>query len=214
MRKNIILMGPPGSGKGTQAKNLAKYLNYTYFGMGDLIREEIEKDSKLGQKIKLFVEKGQLIDDQDISQILLNNIVNHQEDGIIFDGFPRSLDQAHILEKILPNIEFLIINIQVRADSLLKRMEKRRICADCDKIFIIDESEIQKKCDVCGGVLIRRSDDKPEILTERVGVYENQSKPLIDYYGQNNVVINIDGEPPIEDVEKELITKINEQNID
>lgn len=206
--RNIIILGPPGSGKGTQAKKLAEKLKMSYFGTGDLIRDEINKETELGKKIKAVVEKGQLINDEAIGQIVKNNINSFKDGGIIFDGFPRSLDQAHVLEDVLPDEEFLVINIQVSAKSLLERMEKRRICSKCDKIFIID-NDAKNNCDACGGELIRRSDDNPEVLKNRIQIYETQTAPIIDYYKQQGNVININGEPSIQEVEQEIWEKIN-----
>lgn len=209
--RNIIILGPPGSGKGTQAKKLAEKLNLTYFGTGDLIREEIEKGTSLGKRIKRIVDNGKLIDDESISQIVKDNIGGYKDGAIIFDGFPRNLDQAHILDDVLPDRESLVINIQVSAKSLLKRMEKRYICEKCDKIFIVDDPRKQKTCDVCGGKLVKRSDDNPQVLAERIKVYEKQTAPLIDFYQQKGILINIDGEPSIPEVENEIWEAIEDK---
>lgn len=209
--RNIIILGPPGSGKGTQAKKLAEKLNLTYFGTGDLIREEIDKGTELGKKIKSIVEKGQLISGDEVGQLVKDNIGGYKDGAIIFDGFPRNFDQAHILEDVLPDEEFLVINIQVSAKSLLERMEKRRICEKCDKIFIVDDPDKQKTCDVCGGELVRRSDDNPQVLAERIKVYEKQTAPLIDFYQQKGILVNIDGEPSIEEVENEIWEAIEDK---
>lgn len=207
--KNIIILGPPGSGKGTQAKRLAEKLNLTYFGTGDLIREEIEKKTDLGKTFESYTSKGQLIPDEPIGQLVEDRMGAFRDGAIIFDGFPRCLEQAHILDDLLPNENFLVLNIQVSAESLMKRMEKRWICEKCDKIFIVEDPDKQKKCDVCGGKLIKRADDNPKVLDERIKVYEKQTTPLIDFYQQKGILINIDGEPPIEEVENEIWEAIN-----
>lgn len=209
MNQNIILMGPPGSGKGTQAKRLASKLNMVYFGAGDMIREEIVKKSQMGQRIKSIVEKGQIISDEDITQLVEICIKNRQGKGIVFDGFPRVDTQAYILDEMLPNDTFKVINIIVKKESLIKRMEKRWVCADCGKIFIIESQTSHKKCDDCGGNLVKRSDDNLEILAERIKVYERQTLPLTDLYGKKGILINIDGEPLIDEVEKEIWQEIN-----
>lgn len=211
MNKNIIILGPPDSGKGTQAKRLALKLNLTYFGAGDLIRDEIAKGTQLGKKIKAIVEEGELIDDASIGQIVRDNIAAYKDGGIIFDGFPRSLEQAHILEDTLPDEEFLVVNINVGAENLVKRMEKRWICDKCDKIFIVDGLVDNKKCDACGGKLIKRADDNREALGNRIDVYESQTKPLLDYYDQEKILINIDGEPSIEEVENTIWERVQKE---
>lgn len=206
--RNIIILGPPGSGKGTQAKRLAEKLNLTYFGTGDLIREEIAKKTETGKIFESFLSKGELVPDDLINQLIRDKIHGYKDGPMVFDGFPRTMDQVRILEDVWSGEEFTVLNIQVSAESLIKRMEKRRICAKCDKIFIVTDPEKQTTCDVCGGKLIRRTDDNPEVLKERIKVYEKQTAPLIDYYSQKGILENINGEPPIEVVEADIWEKV------
>jgi len=208
MSVNIIILGPPGSGKGTQAKRLAQKLDMVYFATGDLIRDEITSNTELGKKIKPVVESGKLIEDADISQIVTKHIESYKDGGIIFDGFPRSLEQAHILEDALPGDKFTVINIEVHHDKLVERMEKRWICEKCDKIFIIEEKNPTKACDVCGGKLIKRKDDNPKVLAERIKVYEKETAPMIEYFEEKGLVVNVNGEPSIDTVEHEIWEKL------
>lgn len=216
--KNVIILGPPGSGKGTQAKKLAEKLNLTYFGTGDLIREEIEKKTKTGKIFESFLKKGELVPDNLVNQLIRDKISGYKDGPMVFDGFPRTLDQARIIDDVWPGEEFLVFNIQVSAESLMKRMEKRWICEKCDKIFIVENLDKQKTlptgrqdCDVCGGKLIKRTDDNPKVLVERIKVYEKQTAPLIDFYQQKGILVNIDGEPPIPEVENEIWEAIEDK---
>lgn len=211
MNKNIIILGPPGSGKGTQAKCLAEKLNLTYFGTGDLIREEIAAKTARGEEFNSFLKKGELIPDDLLDQLIREKIGHYKNGPMVFDGFPRTMDQVKIMEDVWAGDDFLVLNIQVKSESLINRMEKRRICSGCGKIFII-ESDGEKVCDVCGGQLIRRSDDNPEVLKNRIKVYEAQTAPIIDYYKEKNNIIDIDGEPSIEEVENDIWEKVNAAN--
>lgn len=207
MSKNIIILGPPGSGKGTQAKRLAEKLNLTYFGTGDLIREEIAKGTERGKDFDSFLKKGELVPDDSLNQLIRDKMASYKDGPMVFDGFPRTMDQVKIMEDVWAGDDFLVLNIQVKSESLINRMEKRRICSKCDKIFIV-ESDEKSVCDVCGGKLIRRSDDNPEVLKNRIKVYETQTAPIIDYYKEKGNIINIDGEPSIEVVEAEIWEKV------
>jgi len=206
--KNIIILGPPGSGKGTQAKRLAEKLNLTYFGTGDLIRAEIAAKTARGEEFNAYLKKGELIPDNLLNELIREKIGYYKNGPMVFDGFPRTMDQVKIMEDVWAGEEFLVLNIQVKPESLISRMEKRRICSSCGKIFIIEGSG-EKTCDVCSGKLIRRSDDNPEVLKNRIKVYEVQTAPIIDYYQEKNNLVNINGEPSITEVENEIWEKVD-----
>lgn len=206
---NYIFLGPPGSGKGTQAKKLADYKKMILFGAGDLLRKESEKGTESGKKFKAVWDrgKGELIDPELVNQFVESKL---QEIGLdkefIFDGYPRSIVQAKFLEKVFENrsVKFKVININVFSESLIERMETRRVCESCSKVFFKPEENGIRNCDVCGGKLIRRQEDAPEVIRERIKVYERETKPLIDYYKEKRILIDIDGEPPIEKVTEEI----------
>lgn len=207
---NYIFLGPPGSGKGTQAKKLAERLKLFYFGTGDLMREEAEKGTDLGKIFKAVWDKGkgQLVDEEIVEKFVESKIQEKakSEENLVFDGFPRTLKQTKLLEKHIPiNKEtFKVIDIDVSLESLIERMETRRVCESCDKIFFKPEENGVRNCDVCGGKLIRRQEDEPEVIRERIKVYEEATTPLISYYQEKGILINIDGEPPIEEVTEEI----------
>ncbi|MEI6144379.1 MAG: nucleoside monophosphate kinase [Candidatus Berkelbacteria bacterium] len=198
----VILLGGPASGKGTQAKVLAKRIGYTYFGTGDLMRAEVEKGTELGKTMADLMNRGELVPDNLTIPIVINKLQELKGTNIVLDGFPRNLDQAEILQDIFPSENFLVLNIAVSASSLLKRMSSRRICDKCGNIITAKNDE--KVCEKCGGNLIQRDDDKPEVLTKRIQSYENQTKPIIAYYREKGKVRDIDGQPPIADVTKEI----------
>lgn len=214
--KVYIILGPPGSGKGTQAKKLAQSLGSIYFGTGDLMREEIEKESLLGLEFKEIIEKGKLVGDNLVEEFVGQKLEQvDMSRGLVFDGFPRTIAQAKYLEQFLSKKginHLVVLNLVVKPQSLVERMQKRRICQKCGKIFQDAVSFGLTKCNVCGGKLVLRDDNKPEILGKRIQVYQEQTAPLVGYYKSKGSLIEIDGEPPIEEVWKEIQRKIRNPN--
>lgn len=212
---NYIFLGPPGSGKGTQAKKLAERLKLFYFGTGDLMREEAERGTEFGKIFKSVWDqgKGKLVDEEIVEKFVEGKIKEKAKsaENLVFDGFPRTIRQTKLLEKHIPiNKEtFKVININVSTQSLTRRMETRRVCESCDKIFFKPEENGVRNCDVCGGKLVRRQEDAPEVIRERIKVYEDETKPLIAYYREKGILIDIDGEPPIEKVTEEINQSVN-----
>jgi len=217
MIKNIIFLGPPGSGKGTQAKNLADTLGYFYFGTGELMRQESKKNTDIGKKFQEVWDrgKGELIQDELVQEFVDQEIgLFDLHDGIVFDGFPRTVSQSKHLENILSarKKSFWVFNLVVSDKSIIERMQTRRVCEDCGKTFFQADAQGIRICTKCGGKLVHRQEDRSDILQKRIDVYERQTKPLIDYYQNGGHLINIDGEQHIEDVEKEIIREINERD--
>lgn len=209
---NLIFLGPPGSGKGTQAKKLAEKIDAFYFGMGDLIRQEMDSGTEMGKKLKEIwtKEPSKLLPEELINQLAaekIKDVLPGKE--IIFDGFPRSIAQQKWFEEFLPSKNLLVINIKVNKESLIQRMSTRRICSDCGKVFFRADLTGQKECDVCGGKLIQRKDDEPEIIRKRFSVYDEETKPLIDYFFKKNILIDINGEPAIDQVTNEIWEKLD-----
>jgi len=210
--KNFIFLGPPGSGKGTQAKLLAEKLKAIYFGTGDLMREEAKLGTEFGKKFQDVWNqgKGGLVEDSLVETFVESKLKELDfEKRVIFDGFPRTIDQAKLLEKYIKSNDLEVYNIEVSPQSLVQRATTRRICPKCDKIFFRADLSGVKQCSVCGTDLVQRQEDTEEIVKKRIEVYDLQTKPLIEYYKEKNILINIDGEPPIEEVTKEIDKKIN-----
>lgn len=207
--RNIIILGPPGSGKGTQAKILAEKLGYFYFGMGDLMREEAKKNTALGQRFQAVWDKGegQLVREEDTHELFLKTVQSLKENqGIVFDGYPRSKVQAEHLKESIGEDGMIVLNIEVSDQSLIERIGKRRICGRCGQIFL-DPS--LKKCHLCQGKLIQRQEDSPEVVQKRLQVYNDETRPLIEYFQKKGKLIEIDGEPQIEKVAAEILKALD-----
>lgn len=215
MQKNIILIGPPGSGKGTQAKNLSEHFGYIYFGTGDLMRAEAKADSAYGKIFQAVWDRGagELIADEIVEEFLKEKIESLDfSKGVVYDGFPRTLHQAKYLENELEQEkqDFIVFDIEVSKESLIQRMASRKVCHECGKIFFKADISGLKVCDHCGGELYRRQEDEPSVVEKRLDVYEHETKPLIDFFTKEGKLQVIDGEKSIDEVEKELKRRINE----
>ncbi|WP_024653860.1 adenylate kinase [Borrelia persica] len=206
----LVFLGPPGSGKGTIAKILSNKLNYYHISTGDLFRTSIANATPLGKEIKQIVENGQLVPDSITIKIVTDkiNTIEHKNDFIL-DGFPRNINQAIELDKLLDNIK--IINFLIDEELLVKRLSGRRICQSCCGIFNIYTLPTKEKeiCDFCKGTLYQRKDDTQESLKIRLQEYNLQTKPLINFYSQSNRLHNIDASKDINEVAKSLIDIIS-----
>ncbi|AKM82737.1 TPA: nucleoside monophosphate kinase [Candidatus Berkelbacteria bacterium] len=210
--QSFIFLGPPASGKGTQAKDLAEKLGLIYFGTGDFMRAEAKKQSHFGQIFQRVWDegKGNLVDDDIVLEFVKAKIEEiGQEKGFVFDGFPRTIKQAEFLNQELKH-NLTVFNIEVSEDSIVSRSGTRKVCENCGKIFF--KAPVDKRnCEVCGGGLIHRQEDTPGVVKKRLEVYNLQTKPLIDHYKSNNALVEIDGEPNIEEVALEIEEKVNER---
>jgi len=181
---NTIIFGPPGSGKGTYASFIEKKLGIVKISTGDIIREEIEKNTDLGKRMKEYANRGELVPDKIITEILKIRISEPDcmKNGFILDGYPRTIPQAQTLDKIA-NID-VIINLNVPDWIIIERLSSRRTCKKCEAIFNVKyvKPKVEGVCDKCGGELYQRDDDKPKVIKERIKVYQKQTQPLLKYY--------------------------------
>ena len=210
---NIILFGPPGAGKGTQAKFIAQRYNLNHLSTGDILRDEIANDTSLGHEVKDIMAKGLFPSDDLIMDVLRNYLVSHHnESGFIFDGVPRTMNQVHKLDSILTQLNISIDHIiyfDVSEDQLIKRLMGRVVCSDCGTTYneYFSKPKVEGICDKCHGTsLIKRSDDNEASIKTRLKVYLDKTQEVIDYYQKLNLLEKIDGSLFPEQVQAELIS--------
>lgn len=209
----IILLGKPGGGKGTQAKMLTERLGIPQISTGDILREAVKRQTPLGIEAKKFMDAGLLVPDCLIKDLIKERLSQEDtKDGFIFDGFPRNLAQAHDLEEISDDLGFSIdkvVYIDVPTEKIVRRLSGRRTCS-CGAVYHVESNPPKGEgiCDVCGGTLYQRDDDKEDVIKARIEQYENQTKPLIDHYDEKGILVTIDGDQPIDDVFSEIMKKI------
>lgn len=206
----IIMLGPPGAGKGTQARMIAEKYSIPQISTGDILREEVKKDSALGREAKSYMDKGELVPDKLIIDIILKRLdEGGASKGYILDGFPRTVAQAVAFTSALSERDERVdsvINIEVERGELIRRLSGRRTCVECGAMFHVhfDPPRRDAVCDKCGGKLIRRDDDNEETVANRLEVYRKQTEPLINYYEGSGVFNAVDGMGSIEDILKRM----------
>lgn len=210
----IIMIGAPGAGKGTQCVELSKSLQIPHISTGDLFRENIRNQTLLGNQAKDLIEKGQLVPDNIVVNMLFSHInaKGHDKKGYILDGFPRTVNQAMALDQRLgKKYTKIAINLNITEDMLIERIAGRIICKECGASYHknISPPKVMDKCDKCGGGLYQRNDDAIEIFKNRLQVYNNDTKPILDYYGRKKELINIDSNADKEIVFGNIVKQID-----
>lgn len=204
---NIIMLGAPGAGKGTQAEIISKDLSIPTISTGDIIRAALKNGTEMGLKAKSFIDKGHLVPDEVVIGIVTERIKQEDcQDGFILDGFPRTIAQAEALDKSDIKIDH-VIDIEVDDELIYKRMSGRRVCEKCAKVYNVNtdrKPRIDGKCDVCAGTLIQRMDDNEDTVKERLKVYYEQTHELKDYYDKRGLRRVIDGMKSLQDITKEI----------
>jgi adenylate kinase len=210
----LVLLGPPGSGKGTQAERLKEQLGLPHVASGDLFRENIGNETELGLLAQGYIDRGQLVPD-DVTIAMVRERLQQPDchDGVILDGFPRTLAQAETLDKMLASGGRAltgVLYINVPDEELVRRLSGRRICRQCQAPYhtVFSPPAEEGVCDECGGRLYQRDDDRPETLRARLKVYHQQTSPLIDYYRQAGLLVEVDGARDIETVNAALLDAI------
>ncbi len=202
----IILMGPPGAGKGTQAEKLVELYQIPHISTGDMFRKAQKDGTELGLKAKSYMEQGQLVPDEVTVGIVKERLAEDDcKNGFLLDGFPRTVQQADALDGILKELGMAldrVINIEVDKGLLVDRLTGRRVCRACGATFhVINKApKVEGVCDKCGGELYQRNDDKVETVSNRLDVYAAQTAPLIEYYQSKDIMSSVDGSKSMEDV--------------
>ena len=213
-KKVVILLGPPGSGKGTQAVRLTKELGIPHISTGDLFRENISKNTELGQRAKSYMDAGKLVPDELVLDMLFDRVSRPDcSKGYLLDGFPRTLTQAEALGKHLEDgTDLSVLELQVPDELIVKRVAGRLTCQSCGAIYNrhFTPPANEGVCDKCQGQLVQRSDDTEQVVNERLRVYHSQTSPLIDYYKKQGKLRSVDGTQTPDAVYQELIKDLKD----
>jgi adenylate kinase len=210
----LIFLGPPAAGKGTQARRLAAQQGIPHISTGDILRAAIKGGTYLGQEAKQYMDRGRLVPDDVMIGIIRERL--QQSDcarGFILDGFPRTISQAEALAELLKSMNTPlnhVVSMEVPVREILRRMNGRLTCQNCGRMFnlMLDPPTTPGRCDCCGGPLIQRADDRLETVHERLGVYRQSTKPLIEYYRARGLLKAVDGTGTIDDIAKRIVESV------
>lgn len=207
---NIIMLGAPGAGKGTQAAVLCEHFGIPTISTGNMIREALKNGTEMGLKAKSFMDKGELVPDEVVIGIVKERLSEDDcKKGFILDGFPRTIPQAEALDDMGVEIKY-VINIDVPDESIIKRMSGRRVCENCGRPYHIESLKPQKDgvCDDCGGTLVQRKDDHPDTVLARLKIYHKETEPLADYYAKQGKLVNVEGQNTVADTTAAVLKAI------
>ena len=215
--KKLLIMGPPGAGKGTQAANIVSKYGLCHISTGDMFRSAIKNGTEMGKLAQKFMENGELVPDSVTVGIVKERLAldDCRERGFLLDGFPRNLDQAHALDTILEELGYSldgVINVSVLNEILINRIIGRRICKKCGATYHIEFNKPKQEglCDLCDGELYIRKDDTRETAENRLTVYSSQTQPLLDFYNQRGLLFEIDGDQEMMKVFADIVEKLGE----
>ncbi len=206
----LVILGPPGAGKGTQAASIVDTYQVVHISTGDIFRENIKNATELGKKAKSFMDRGELVPDEVVNEIVVDRLKKPDvAGGFLLDGFPRTVNQAVSLDAALEAMGTKldrVINIQVASELLINRAVGRRVCPSCGRTYHVtnQKPKVEGICDDDGSKLIQRADDTEETVKKRIDVYERQTSPLIDYYKAQGLLLDVDGSKGIDDVFKQI----------
>ncbi len=208
---NLILLGPPGAGKGTHAEYLEKKMGLAHISTGDILRQAVAEVTELGKKAQQYMDAGQLVPDELVIELAKERLAKPDcARGWLLDGFPRTVAQAQALTKFMAEVKIpapLVINMVISDEEVIGRLSGRRMCRGCPTIFNVerDDIDVGDSCPVCGGEIYIRTDDQPAAVKERLQVYKRQTEPVIEYYGQRGQLVTVDVEGEQADVARCLL---------
>ena len=208
----IIMLGAPGAGKGTQAKQIADKYSIPHISTGDIFRANIKNGTELGKKAKQYMDQGALVPDELTCDLVMDRIQQDDcKNGFVLDGFPRTIPHAEALDAALGKINEKMdyaIDVDVPDENIVNRMSGRRACLNCGATYhlISIPPKVEGICDLCGSEIVLREDDKPETVQKRLKVYHEQTQPLIDYYKNQGILKSVDGTQPMDEVFKAIVT--------
>ncbi len=211
----LIFIGPPGVGKGTQATLIKDHFDILHLSTGDILREEIAQQSAVGIKAKSFMDRGHLVPDNILLEMMEKRLKQpDSENGYILDGFPRTIPQAEGLDNILEKTNQVldaVVSIELDSDTIVKRLSSRRSCKQCGSItnLLFNPPKTESSCDVCGGELVQRSDDKDKVIFNRLVVYNEQTAPLLVYYTNKGLIKTIGGNADIANIKNNILEALN-----
>jgi len=212
----LVLLGPPGVGKGTQAAAIVKRYNIPHISTGDIFRANIKEGTELGKKAKEYMDKGLLVPDEIVVSIVKDRLSKDDcKNGFLLDGFPRTIEQAEALDEELKNMGIKldkVVNIYADKEILIERATGRRICKKCGATYHIkfNPPKVENICDIDGGELFQRDDDNEKTVATRIEVYQKQTEPLIEYYTKKGIILNVDGTKPIDEVFETIVKGLEE----
>ncbi|WUI00348.1 adenylate kinase [Spirillospora sp. NBC_00431] len=209
----IVLVGPPGAGKGTQAQFIASHLSIPKISTGDIFRANVSGGTELGRQAKQYMDRGDLVPDEVTIAMVRDRLgEDDARDGFLLDGFPRNVPQAETLKKILAEWDArldIVLELVVDEDEVVRRLSGRRTCDKCGRIWHVDFDDKQDDiCDDCGGHLFQRDDDKEEVVMHRLEVYKHDTAPLVQFYADEHILVGIDATGPVEEVTKRALTAL------
>ena len=204
MLTRVMLLGPPGAGKGTQAKRIVGETGLVHLSTGDILRDEVARGTELGRSAKAVMDRGELVSDELIVGMIRGRIESAEE-GFLLDGFPRTIAQAEALEKITPLD--VAINIQLSREEVVRRLTARRVCRSCGLIYniLFDPPAKESICDACGGELYQRDDDKQDVIENRYSVYDSSTAPLIAFYEERGLLRDVNGARSSDEILAEIM---------